>query len=169
MCVTQRIYVDFSSCMCIINFNWCENHTHGIYLYLILLPEFATSCFFSSEGWCLIRHKNTSTVTLWTAVADGRKACLEPIKSLFRSEIQSVKRRTTNVEISSPQPSVSESNHSDSPSVSYSHSHGGTFLDRHTYSGIRRYIKTEVDGVECNLSVTWIIPVQLAILSSLIH
>ena len=47
--------------------------------------------FLSSEGWCLIRHKNTSAVTLWTAVAGGGKVCLEPIKSLVRSKIQSVK------------------------------------------------------------------------------
>lgn len=53
--------------------------------------------------------------------------------SLFRAykkppQIQNTEceKRTTTVEISSPEPSVSQSNHSDSPSVPYSH--GGTFF-----------------------------------------
>lgn len=43
-------------------------------------------------GWCLIRHKNTSTLTLWTARAGWRSVCSEPIKSCVRSKIQLVRR-----------------------------------------------------------------------------
>ena len=124
---------------------------------LIVLPKFATTCFFSSSvGWCLIRHKNTSPVTLWTAEAAGRKVCLEPIKSLVRSEVQSVKGGPP-VWKSHLHSSVCHKAITLTHLLCLAHTHTAAhFLDTHTYctGGCDGHIKTEVDSVECNLSVT---------------
>lgn len=122
--------------------------------------------FFSFASRCLIRHKNNDTQTY----SDTLDSSSWLKKSLFRAYKKPRQSQNTvwkedrwywNL-ISTAQCVTKQSLWLTSCVLLTLTWWYIFYLDSNTYRGLWRYVKTEVDSVEWNLSVTWIIPVQLA-------
>lgn len=157
----------------IIDFNWYWNDQCGVHLYLILLPKFATTCFFFFWGLVLSQaQKHFCSDTLdsrgwWKKTLFGayKKPCQ------VRNTVSEEDHQCRNL-ISTAQ-CVTKQSLWLTFSVLLTLIWWYIFLDRHnnTYcpGGYEGALNTEVYSIEHNLSVTWIILVQLAKLSSLNH
>lgn len=68
------------------------NEIHEKKILPSICPAILTSIHSLRKIWWVIRCKNTPLLTFQSAVSKRRKVCLEPVKSLVRFEIESVKK-----------------------------------------------------------------------------